>query len=202
MWIGMAAKEAGVGLAETTVLYVLSTLSQTCAALVGFLGAIAVFRLQSLTSRRDEALARVRTLMEQGSGLVGVWEWTGRQLIDKADAFLQDAQGQPSLQRSLKLELRNLRRRDSEIPTAQRLLRWFVFVNVAVMVSAILSFLMVEFWASHPSWGGLFLTMSVVLVGYFTIAMAFEMAGAFTSKLDRVSWLRDWLAGKSSKGKG
>ena len=45
---------------ETTVLYVLTTLAQSCAALAAFVGAIGVFRLQML---RDQRLAAQHELM-------------------------------------------------------------------------------------------------------------------------------------------
>jgi len=37
----------------TTVLYALSTIAQTCAALAAFVGAVGVFRLQSLLTSRE-----------------------------------------------------------------------------------------------------------------------------------------------------
>ncbi len=37
--------------AQTTILYVLSTLAQTCAALAAFVGAVGIFRLQVLRER-------------------------------------------------------------------------------------------------------------------------------------------------------
>jgi hypothetical protein len=39
---------------DTTVLYTLSTLAQTCAALAAFVGAVGVFRLQILREQRRE----------------------------------------------------------------------------------------------------------------------------------------------------
>lgn len=45
--------------AQTTVLYALSTLAQTCAALAAFVGAVGLYRLQSL---RDDHARNERTL--------------------------------------------------------------------------------------------------------------------------------------------
>jgi hypothetical protein len=45
---------------ETTVLYVLTTVAQSCAALAAFVGAVGVFRLQMAKSR---SLAAVRSLL-------------------------------------------------------------------------------------------------------------------------------------------
>jgi len=40
---------------ETTVLYTLSTLAQTCAALAAFVGAVGLFRLQSFRDQHRDA---------------------------------------------------------------------------------------------------------------------------------------------------
>jgi hypothetical protein len=40
---------------ETTLLYALSTFAQTCAALAAFVGAVGIFRLQTLRDRRRQA---------------------------------------------------------------------------------------------------------------------------------------------------
>jgi len=40
--------------AETTLLYILSTLAQTCAALAAFVGAVGLYRLQSLRNQRRD----------------------------------------------------------------------------------------------------------------------------------------------------
>jgi hypothetical protein len=41
-------------MSETTLLYTLSTLAQTCAALAAFVGAVGLFRLQILREQRKE----------------------------------------------------------------------------------------------------------------------------------------------------
>jgi hypothetical protein len=56
--------------AETTVLYALSTLAQTCAALAAFVGAVGIYRLQLLRGGRDTIERNVRGLAAQTS-LVG-----------------------------------------------------------------------------------------------------------------------------------
>jgi len=50
---------------QTTVLYVLTTLAQSCAALAAFVGAVGVFRIQMLREQRRDAERDVRA-------------WTGR----------------------------------------------------------------------------------------------------------------------------
>jgi hypothetical protein len=43
--------------AETTILYALSTLAQTCAALAAFVGAVGLYRLQALRDRRRNLIS-------------------------------------------------------------------------------------------------------------------------------------------------
>src|SRR5229473_6771625 len=60
---------------DTTVLYTLSTLAQTCAALAAFVGAVGVFRLQILREQRREVdqirRLRIYTIQLQGGGWDG-----------------------------------------------------------------------------------------------------------------------------------
>jgi len=51
---------------ETTVLYVLTTLAQSCAALAAFVGALGVFRMQML---RDQQRDAARTLQDRAAFL-------------------------------------------------------------------------------------------------------------------------------------
>lgn len=44
---------------QTTVLYALSTLAQTCAALAALVGAVGLYRLQSLRARREGVLGDI-----------------------------------------------------------------------------------------------------------------------------------------------
>ena len=48
---------------ENAILYALSTLAQTCAALAAFLGAVWVFRLQSIDQNRERILSRIAGLL-------------------------------------------------------------------------------------------------------------------------------------------
>jgi len=63
---------------ETTVLYVLTTLAQTCAALAAFVGAVGIYRLQSLTSRRRGLHARIHQLIGNSPNM------TDEQILDSA----------------------------------------------------------------------------------------------------------------------
>ena len=55
---------------ETALLYALSTLAQTCAALAAFVGAVGLYRLQLLRTGQDHAERNLRGLAGQAS-LVG-----------------------------------------------------------------------------------------------------------------------------------
>ena len=48
---------------KTTVLYALSTLAQTCAAVAAFVGAIGLFRIQALREGRQSAERNCRSVM-------------------------------------------------------------------------------------------------------------------------------------------
>src|SRR5205823_3548508 len=50
---------------KTVLLYALSTLAQTCAALAAFVGAVGLFRLQNLASERNEAEREFRGLVSR-----------------------------------------------------------------------------------------------------------------------------------------
>jgi hypothetical protein len=63
--------------AETTILYALSTLAQTCAALAAFVGAVGLYRLQSLRDRR-------RDLLRDIEGNLGHLPTTEEVLLDEA----------------------------------------------------------------------------------------------------------------------
>jgi len=52
-------------LSETTLLYILSTLAQTCAALAAFVGAVGLYRLQSLRAHREDLLRDMRGRLMQ-----------------------------------------------------------------------------------------------------------------------------------------
>jgi hypothetical protein len=46
---------------KTILLYALSTLAQTCAALAAFVGAVGLYRLQSLRGRQHDLLRQIST---------------------------------------------------------------------------------------------------------------------------------------------
>jgi len=53
---------------ETTLLYILTTLAQTCAALAAFVGAVGLFRLQTLRDQHARAERDLRGLIERATG--------------------------------------------------------------------------------------------------------------------------------------
>jgi len=64
----------------TVLLYALSTLAQTCAALAAFVGAVGLYRLQILASRRRDVDEDLWTVFPRGSG------YTRQQVLDSARA--------------------------------------------------------------------------------------------------------------------
>jgi hypothetical protein len=60
---------------QTTVLYVLTTLAQSCAALAAFVGAVGVFRIQMLREQRQGAERDLRELGQVASLIPAVEIW-------------------------------------------------------------------------------------------------------------------------------
>src|SRR5262245_52003438 len=71
----------------TTVLYALSTMAQTCAALAALVGALGLFRLQSIRTRQQVVLGEIRQLL---IGIEGSVEWA---LSTPTDQVLVSARG-------------------------------------------------------------------------------------------------------------
>jgi len=74
---------------ETTLLYALSTLAQTCAALVAFVGALGLYRLQSLTYRGQEAERNLRGVAARASQNPGwIKSLPTKELIQQAESWI------------------------------------------------------------------------------------------------------------------
>lgn len=92
--------------AQTTVLYALSTLAQTCAALAAFVGAVGIFRLQTLRNQRSEAERELRVLTQRATSL-------GRdmlvvpltEVLRTVDRIQQKAESDPNVQAALKARM-------------------------------------------------------------------------------------------------
>ena len=70
----------------TTVLYILTTLAQSCAALAAFVGAVGVFRLQALREDRNAVERDLRGLA--GRSLFGMDEaflWPVEHISERVD---------------------------------------------------------------------------------------------------------------------
>lgn len=76
-------------MSETVLLYALSTLAQTCAALAAFIGAIGLYRLQSLKDRRTGFFNEIRPTAESDEmrDLV-IWAFSVRLATDDGGAIL------------------------------------------------------------------------------------------------------------------
>jgi hypothetical protein len=126
--------------AETTVLYILSTLAQTCAALAAFVGAVGLFRLQVLRERHAGLERDMR----------GWGEWlTGQEChrLPLADVLtrIEKAEKSPSPDRAQYVKpLQDARRRWEAFParlTASRLaLVVFVAWNLLVIGVSLVGF--------------------------------------------------------------
>lgn len=59
-------EEAVIETQATTILYTLSTLAQTCAALAAFVGAVGLYRLQALSAEHARIEQQIRSLLAEG----------------------------------------------------------------------------------------------------------------------------------------
>lgn len=137
-------------MSETALLYALSTLAQTCAALAAFVGAVGIFRLQTLRTQREEAERDFRAL-------------TGRiihrdVLLTPINEFLQGidrlrqegGERDPNVQAAVRACVR-WRAVVPRIQSSRLTLVVFEVWNLAVIAAALIGFNHVASWAGG-SW--------------------------------------------------
>ena len=159
-------------MSETTLLYTLSTLAQTCAALAAFVGAVGLFRLQILREQRKEEdqTRRLYIYAEQqpdgrwktpkGFGpFVGPAEWV-EQEIQRLER-LNPSHPVVPFQRRWEASARPIR--------ASRIaLLFFELWNVSLIAASLIGFNYINAWAcarwtSYALWGVAVVTLCVTL---------------------------------------
>ena len=165
----------GPDLAETAVLYALSALAQSCAALIAFLGAVALYRLQNLTNERVGLVDRMVML------------WTGGDMISRGysedqvvGGVASAVAGPPNCSNHQRLSQLLQEYHDvlDEIRLAQWLLLRFVVVNIAVVFFSFLGFPLVRFLSAHPVTATLILAGSIGAVCLSTLVIVLELTGS------------------------
>lgn len=144
-------------MSENAVLYALTTLAQTCAALAALVGAVGLYRLQALRGRQFDVYDEIHTL-------------TGRRGTPPADviATARTRVDEPATQDAL-------RRFDALPPIIRRSGRWlcvFEAWNLLVILSSLVGFAYVPFlvgqwWGSLALWIAALGTVGVTGYGVF-----------------------------------
>ena len=159
---------------ETTLLYILSTLAQTCAALAAFVGAVGLFRLQLLRAAHNTAERNVRGLAARenlgvGSDLAALLPFDYIiTRVDKAD----EKQGAGS-----KRALGIWRAFPAAIHRSRKWLIVFEAWNLFLIAVSLVGFNYVKLWASSPGtfWGVWVAAVGTVAVtGYSVYAWTRE----------------------------
>jgi hypothetical protein len=121
------------------VLYALSTLAQTCAALAAFVGAVGIFRLQTL---REQRAGAERELRELAQSIVGrnMYALPIGDVLSSIERFENDpTQQHPHLPRA-----QGVRERWREFARAYRRSRWGLFAfeawNLLIICVALVGF--------------------------------------------------------------
>lgn len=187
---------------ETALLYALSTLAQTCAALVAFVGALGLYRLQSLANRRQETERNLRSalfLLEPESRLRTEMS-PARQILERARRWRERHSsgsapgGQEDILRQLEEYLQHWENVGPDSRRTSRLLMLLVVWNLGVILVAMIAFDFISilkgcWFASFGLW------VSVVGVIFFTALMLLEMLGSLPDWLKRLHLIRllTWL---------
>ena len=165
---------AAVSSEATTLLYILSTLAQTCAALAAFVGAVGLFRLQLLRAAHNTAERNVRGLAARenlgvGSDLAALLPFDYIiTRVDKAD----EKQGAGS-----KRALGIWRAFPAAIHRSRKWLIVFEAWNLFLIAVSLVGFNYVKLWASSPGtfWGVWVAAVGTVAVtGYSVYAWTRE----------------------------
>ena len=185
---------------ETALLYALSTLAQTCAALVAFIGALALYRLQYLGGSVRDAYLNVRGLLASTTRAEHKYELLRllpdgkvRELAQRVIARPETPQ-EGQIQETLREELEQPELLGRQMRRTQRLLILFGGWNLGAILIALLGFNFLRFLKDR--WGfalvlGVVATLAVLVTGL----MILELLGSLPRWLDRfwLSRLRCWL---------
>ncbi len=160
-------------LSQTTVLYALSALAQACAALVGFLGAIAIYQRQTLGARAQAILNQLNQLTfdtEYGHSPFA-------RLIPSRLRNIENIEEVKRLHDLIHQEMGPQARR------ARRVFIIFISVNLAVIFLSFVGFRFVELLATGAKYSLWLLALLALAACISTFAMALELVGALAGFL-------------------
>jgi hypothetical protein len=150
-----------------TLLYVLSTLAQTCAALAAFVGAVGVFRLQTL---RDQQAAAERDLRELAVLVLARATYGPIEgvLADLAKVENDRTQSNPNLPRAIEARS-HWRGFPPQMTKTRRALIGFEIWNLVLIVGSIVGFNYVRALADAPR--ATAVALWIVAIGTFVVTM-------------------------------
>jgi len=173
----------------TTILYGMSTLAQTCAALAALVGALGLYRLQSIRNRQADVERQMRQMLVN---VVGSWEWAQsvptHLLVDQhAVAF---ARGGSAAAPRMQGYLDEWQRFDPDYRRTSKLLGGFITWNILTIGISLIGFAFVHrlAWSSVPVFGLWGLTIGTVVA---TVIMVMEMRDSFVRRFGHIRWLED-----------
>jgi len=173
----------------TTILYALSTMAQTRAALAALVGALGLYRFQSIRRRQAEVERQLRQMLV---GVVGNAQWAeslpthlliGRDSL----AFVQHAtEGGDRMQGFLD----EWHRFDPDYRRTSKLLGLFITWNILAIGVPLIGFAFVHrlAWSSAPVYGLWVRTIGTVVA---TVIMVMEMRDSFVRRFGHIRWLED-----------
>jgi hypothetical protein len=188
---------------KTTLLYALSTLAQTCAALLAFIGALGLYRLQSLNGKRQDSERNLRGLLAS----VGKDEWKPNLMallpapkvkaIARGVVAKPDGPKQQEVQEPLRLELQRLKVIGPDERRTLRLLIYFGLLNLLSICFGLLGFNLVRRFELSSAFSVSFGVLALLLF-LSTLSMILELTGSLPGKLValRLTWFRRRLERK------
>ena len=208
------ARKGKIKLGRDVLLYALSTLAQTCAALVAFIGALGLYRLQSIRGNIHEMYRNLRGLLAS----VGKAEWRPevlailpdrkvREIANQVIAHPENPQ-QEQIQDSLREEVGRRETLGRDLRRTQRLVIVFGGLNLMAILISLLGFNFLSYLEESLLFSVLYgiLAFLVVLV---VVAMVFELTGSLPDKLTChkagqvfLEWLQREYRGSKQSEKG
>ncbi len=178
---------------EQAVLYALSTLAQTCAALAALVGALGLYRLQAINGKREKLELTIRGLLTSSGRIVATAALVlatddvskmAREMIQNPQSWEKAVVGK------LEETVTKWDACDPDHRRTSRLLGFFVVWNLLVISISLVGFTFVSAMTySCLGSGGLWVSAGGTFV--VTFLMLLEMRESFTKWFGHIPWLED-----------
>ena len=187
---------------KDTLLYALSTLAQTDAALIAFLGAIGVYRLQFFNTRSRQVEEYLRGLASQSmystskaASLTIIQLWTWANWITSAKSEDLSTDSERNVQSAVALEFGAWAALEKHSTRLTKIIIIFVSYHLCTIAASLLGFLFMDLAVVYQGWSsGIFLFLSLGAV-LSTFLMLSELIGFLTFILEWAPFnkIRMWL---------